>query len=609
MSFLYPWGLLGLIGIPILIIIYIIRNRYKEHIVSSSYLFELSEKFLKRKKILRRFEGLLSLIFEIIAVLFLSISLAHPVFYLPDQAENICFILDASGSMNIAQDGKSRFEKAKEQINSTVSSSLIGSTYTLIYAGSESQTIAKRAKDKDIFYQLSNRLTPEDSYIELDDALDTALSYYQNGEISKLIVYTDKTYTHIDNVEWVNLSNHEQNYAIYDLSVKEENNRLIFEGNVLSYEEDTTLSLSLLLDDNELRSQEISVLKDIETPFQFDVVKRTYEKASVKINNEDSLALDNEDSYYPLTNKNKSKIALVSKSPFYIQAMIRAIGIYDLDIIAPEAYVEGEYDLYIFDSYTPSRLPENSSVWFINIDQNVDHSGFLVQDHRVSSPSYSVRYQREDSPLYRQITEGTHQNQMMLYQYYKYSLYEPFTTILSYDSVPLLFVGTTEDNAREVVFSFALDDSDLPILYDFIPLMRNLLNYSLPSPIEDKNYVAGDDLQINVSSGFESARITTPSEDVKYISFNSNIEYYRLKEVGTYKIQITSQNETRTYPIYVGFSKDEGYVTVTKDASFALVENANIIKNTSIVDQLMIIVLLGAIFFILDWMVYAHEQY
>ena len=49
MTFLYPIGLLGLIGVPILIIVYLIKNRYTEQTVSSTYLWRLSERFIKRK--------------------------------------------------------------------------------------------------------------------------------------------------------------------------------------------------------------------------------------------------------------------------------------------------------------------------------------------------------------------------------------------------------------------------------------------------------------------------------------------------------------------------------------------------------------------------------
>ena len=66
MSFLYPLGLLGLIGIPILIIIYIIKSKYTEQTVSSTYLWLLSERFLKRKNPISKLAGIISLILQIL---------------------------------------------------------------------------------------------------------------------------------------------------------------------------------------------------------------------------------------------------------------------------------------------------------------------------------------------------------------------------------------------------------------------------------------------------------------------------------------------------------------------------------------------------------------
>ena len=71
MSFLNPIGLLGLIGIPILILIYILKSKYQEYSVSSTFLWELSEKFLTKKSPLSKFSGLLNLILQILTVLFL----------------------------------------------------------------------------------------------------------------------------------------------------------------------------------------------------------------------------------------------------------------------------------------------------------------------------------------------------------------------------------------------------------------------------------------------------------------------------------------------------------------------------------------------------------
>ena len=49
MSFLQPLGFLALLAIPVLVVIYIIKSKYTEQVIPSTYLWELSERFLKRK--------------------------------------------------------------------------------------------------------------------------------------------------------------------------------------------------------------------------------------------------------------------------------------------------------------------------------------------------------------------------------------------------------------------------------------------------------------------------------------------------------------------------------------------------------------------------------
>ncbi|MBO5510612.1 MAG: BatA domain-containing protein [Clostridia bacterium] len=94
MSFLYPLGLLGLIGIPILILVYIIKSKYTEQTVASTYLWTLSERFLKRKRRPSPLAGIISLILQILAVTLISLAIAHPIITVPDSANEYCFILD-----------------------------------------------------------------------------------------------------------------------------------------------------------------------------------------------------------------------------------------------------------------------------------------------------------------------------------------------------------------------------------------------------------------------------------------------------------------------------------------------------------------------------------
>ena len=128
MNFLYPFALLGLIAIPILIIIYIIRNKYKEVTAPTTYIWEVASKFLKKKNPFNRFEHLLALIVQIMAISILSLALAHPVFTLKEGADNIVFVLDASASMGFEHEGETRFDKAKGLIAKKAEEAASGST-------------------------------------------------------------------------------------------------------------------------------------------------------------------------------------------------------------------------------------------------------------------------------------------------------------------------------------------------------------------------------------------------------------------------------------------------------------------------------------------------
>ena len=193
MSFLYPLGLLGLLAIPVLILIYIIKSKYTEQVIPSTYLWTLSERFLKRKNPVKAITGIISLILQILAVIFISIALAHPVFTLPGKADDYCFVLDGSGSMNVVEDGISRFERGKEEIRRIISSAADGSTYTLIITGNTVDMPVKTSADKNFALNQLNKATP--SYVSRNVSTATAVAQSTFDELDgagRYYVVTDK---------------------------------------------------------------------------------------------------------------------------------------------------------------------------------------------------------------------------------------------------------------------------------------------------------------------------------------------------------------------------------------------------------------------------------
>ena len=92
MTFLNPAGLWLLLGIPLVILLYILKPPVKEKAVSSTFLWKLSEKFMKKKSPFRRFRRIFLLILQIVTVLTLSLIAAKPVFLRKDCTDYILIL-------------------------------------------------------------------------------------------------------------------------------------------------------------------------------------------------------------------------------------------------------------------------------------------------------------------------------------------------------------------------------------------------------------------------------------------------------------------------------------------------------------------------------------
>ena len=217
MSFLYPLGFLGLLAIPVLILIYIIKNKYTEQVVASTYLWTLSERFLKRKNPVNKITGIISLILQILAVTAISFAIAHPVFTMRGAAEDYCFVLDGSGSMNIENGGKTRLENGISRIRQEIKGSVEGSSYTIVYTGDYAAVVCEKTQDKTLALKTLDEIEPCYTATDPADALKIVQAYFDQTPSMKIFLYTDKAYDVTENVTVVNLSSREKNYPLADV--------------------------------------------------------------------------------------------------------------------------------------------------------------------------------------------------------------------------------------------------------------------------------------------------------------------------------------------------------------------------------------------------------
>ena len=536
-DFRYPLGLLGLIGIPVLILIYIIKNKHTEQIVTSTYLWELSEKFLKRRRKPSIISGIVSLILQIIAIAAISFTIAQPIITLPNSAKEYCFILDGSGSMNMLSNNISRMELGKDEIEKIINESANGSKFTLVYAGENTRVVYEKLGDKVQAVELLNKLQPSGVTVSYNATLKYVQEYFNSNSSVVTYLVTDKNYNS-SNIEIINVSNNEENYAIVSSNYVIEGGVLKISGTVLSYINDANLKLEVYVDDTLEETLEFSTIKLTETEFAYDSENIDFSTIRLVIKNEDGLSIDNTNIIYNVEKEHAYSTLIVSDRPFYLESVLKTVGNTSVEVVSRENYSEeySGYSLYIFDSYSPTILPTDGTVWIFGATTSIDKAGFSYQDTIEDTTGMELTYPKNSTSTYKTLTSGMLKEKIYVSKYQKYGVYRNFTTLLTHDGNPIVFTGTAENGVREVVFAFDLHDSNFPMLIDYLILTNNLMDYSFPTIIEETSYDCGDTVKLNVLSNCESIRVESPNGNVSYLDVSTEFTEFKVTEAGTYKL-------------------------------------------------------------------------
>ena len=622
MSFLYPLGLLGLIGIPILIFIYIIKNKYTEQTVSSTYLWTLSERFLKRKKRVSRLAGIVSLILQILAVTLISLLIAHPIITVPNSANEYCFILDGSGSMNMdsampTEDGtpvKTRFEAGKQAIFDMVDDAVDGSYYTLIYVGNTTDVVFEKTTDKEQVEILLSELQPAYDTTDVAGAVSLAQDYFNVNSSLRTYLVTDTAYESTENLSVINVAKPVENYALSEVVHDLKSDQLTVSGKVTSYTSDTTLTVNLYLNGEGtiVDTEKLTVKAGVPTVFTLDANVRSFSSITVRIMETDALALDNEYRVYDVESEDSYNTLIVSERPFFLESALRSMLNADIQVITPAEYTgQTGYGLYVFDSVDASvvpTLPVDGTVWLVNVPGSIEGTGYSAQGEVIPEHAVTLTHATSTASATQALVADMMQNEIHVTHYIKNSLRRNFSTLLSYKGNPVVFAGTSEHGNREVVIGFDLHRSNFPLLYDYTVMIRNLVRYSFPDMIDSTTYTCGEAAEINVLANCNAIRVQSPSGEISYLNTQEASDAIKLTEVGVYTVQMTVADSNREFYLWSAMAAEESDPMQTAGV-IRLQGQATTDSFDGTFDPLYILFIALVVIFLADWMVYCYEKY
>jgi hypothetical protein len=381
-------------------------------------------------------------------------------------------------------------------------------------------------------------------------------------------------------------------------------------GSVLSYINDTTISLEVYVDDTLEETLEIPTTKLVETEFSYESVNTDFSTIKLVIKNEDGLMIDNTNIIYNVEKEHAYTTLIVSDRPFYLESVLKTVGNTSIEVVSREKYNAeyNGYSLYIFDSYAPTVLPSDGTVWIFGATTSIDKTGFSYQDTIEDKSGMELTYPKNSTSTFKTLTSGMLKEKVYVSKYQKYGLYRNFTTLLTHDGNPIVFTGSAENGVREVVFAFDLHDSNFPMLMDYLILTNNLMDYSFPTIIDETSYNCGDKVKLNVLSNCESIRVESPNGNISYLDVSAEFTEFKVTEAGTYKLVMDFGGEEKIFRVYSSLPDEESFAD-QEVLEMNLSGEQGSEFSDGIYDDLIILFIILAIVFVADWMVYCYEQY
>lgn len=608
MKFLNPSGLWLLLGVPVLIIIYIIKAQHEDLPVSSTYIWKLSEKYLKKHLPVQKMRKILLFLLQLMMILLTAFFVSRPAVVSGECTQYIA-IIDSSCSMNIKDShGVSRFERALEDAEELSDVINDGHTFSVISAGQDAVTLVRNSSSvNEVHLTLSNMECGKGTF-NIDKAFSEAQMLAVESNHVKVYLFTDKDYDDVQNTEIKNYSDGEFNISVLSLIEDKPEDSFIFTSEILCAGDGREVSVGLKVDGRTVEAKKIKFGKDDteEVVFDGEVIKK-FTSAEVYIDIEDGLDLDN--SYRIIRNKEEDySVLLVSDKPLYLES---AFGVFEKCSLNVTSYYseddDGKYDLYVFDHKYPKNYPSSGSVLQFGtglLPEGLEKGGKSENPVVLSAPE-------EVSDFASKLLTSMKLTDINVEYYDILNISSMWQSVLCAGNETVAATKDKGRGLRDTVVSFDLHDSNLPLLTDYIRFLSNVVKYSFPYLVERSDYEIGEDIVLTCLPGAEELYMIFPDKSTK--EYPVNINYYVVSpdSVGTYTAFCTAEGNNRLMDFFVHIPFEE---VIISDAENTLPSEiydtpAEELSEDAMSEIWFWIALAVLVILLTEWGIYYYEQY
>lgn len=603
MKFAQLWPLAFLILIPVIIIMYMMKQKAKDQPVASLYLWTEMVRNTKANTPWEKLKRDWLLILQIITLIVLIVALMSP-FIMSNLASSgkACVVIDTSASMNFMYDEEmTRLDKAKEEAISYVRGLKNGGEISLVTSDRSAILLSSKSENKNEIIDQIKKIEPSNYDGDTKEGIKMASALATDNKDLEVMIFTDSS---VD-VQGLNatvldvyseLTNVGIDYVSHGTDSK---GKLTILVKVTNYtDSNVTRDVSLYCDDNLITYKEVEIEAGKSEIVYFENPDLTSDVYSAQLSVKDACFEDN--TYYDvLEEDSESRILLMTRANVYLEKALNLIPNITVtksaDIDHMDDLEKQNYDLYIFDSMLPSEFPENGNIIVFGMPVNsvADLEGTYTEGKYVSGVDSKVTNYLDG------LSFGV--SQTYTYDISSDRKAEAFLVTSLGDTEEV--VGfTTEQNGRNIaVIGFDLHESELPLYMEYPILMYNLVTNSVEGgSLNNHVYNGGDLVSVSADSEGELPQINKPGGEVietsDYITnFNSTNEY------GVYTLVQTVKEGVQEDHFVVNFPAAES--KIVEHPSLTATETDNIVTEVKgILNLRNLIIMIALLLLAVEWL-------
>lgn len=624
MAFLTPLALLaGLLSIPI-ILMYMLRLRRREIVVSSNMLWRQLLQDREANTPWQRLRRNLLLLLQLLILALLTLALARPYINVPAvSAGRIAVIIDASASMNATDvaDG-TRLDDARRRAIEIIDTMGADDRMTVIRAAAQPQVLTGYTGDHAALRAAVESVGASSESADWNAALTLAaagaLGESETDAVSVVIISDGGVGRAADlppipgAVRYVPIGQSGDNLALSALATRAQPNQPAqsFAQIVNHSDQDADTIFSLRIDGALVTAERYTIpaggslpIASAALPEGFSYVEAALTRPS------DSPFVDHlptDDRAVALAPQTGTRRALVmTDGNLFLEQVLRTIPGIQPFRGDPALGLPGTgYDLYIFDGWQPPVLPTDGDLLIINptVSTPLFEVGGLVE------MSGAIRVQRGDPRM--TFVDFSAVNLL----HYK-TVSAPWAdALIEADAGALLLAGDVAGQ-QIAILSFDLRDSDLPLQIAFPVLIASLMDwYAPPSLIQgaEAAFRPGSSLALRLPPNADALRVMLPDGTARDLPPSASQVFAETGQLGLYRVEALREGaavESALFAVNL-FDPNESAIAPRPELTLGgtVIPQAQAVEEIGQRELWSLLALIGLVVLLVEWWVYHRRS-